>query len=203
MPMLVRADFADVVDGSNKFPNNTDNVVHVRVGDELETNKTWNALDIPYRLTASSRGIFPDQEIINGATLTLEPGLTLEFEANTGLYIRDNAALQAVGTPSAPITFTGANKVAGFWDGLYFSSTNNPLNKLTHVTLEYAGGDSRIGAIAMWGRPTLALSDVSLKNISGGCAIYDSNGLRAGTPSNPNYTATNISFDNVSSQFCD
>lgn len=201
--MRIRPDFAHKITASNQFPSNVNNYVHLQVGNEIDGNRTWEALSIPYRLTASSGGLFPDQEVINGATLTLQPGFMMEFEANTGLYIRQNAALNAVGTAAKPIRFTGASAVAGFWDGLYFSNTNNPLNQLTHVEINYAGGDSSIGAIAMWGRPKLTLSNVTLRNISGGCAIYDNNGLNAGVVTNPNYTAIDVTFENVGSQYCD
>lgn len=201
--MRVRPSFVHKIMSSNQFPTNTNNYVHLMVGNAIDANRTWHALSIPYRLTASSRGLFPDQEVINGATLTLEPNFTMEFEANTGLYIRDNAALNAVGTASEPIRLVGASAVAGFWDGLYFRSTSNPLNQLTHVEINYAGGDTGIGAIAMWASPKLTLSNVTLKNISGGCAIYDGNGLNAGVVTNPNYSATNVTFENVSSQYCD
>lgn len=203
LAMRIRPDFAHKIAASNQFPSNVNNYVHLQVGDEIDVDRTWQALSIPYRLTASSGGLFPDQEIINGAKLTLQPGFMMEFEANTGLYIRQNAALSAVGTASNPIRFTGASAVAGFWDGLYFSNTNNPLNELTHVEISHAGGDSSIGAISMWGRPRLTLDNVALRNISGGCAIYDSNGLNAGAVTNPNYTATSVTFENVGNQYCD
>lgn len=201
-PLLVRADFADVVDKSNRFEGNTNNYVHVRVGNEIRTATTWQALAIPYRLTASSGGIFPTQEIDNSGELTLEPGLMFEFEAGTGFQIDDNAALYAVGTASAPILLKGANSTAGYWEGLYFSS-NNPLNQLTHVTLDGAGSNSSRGAITMWGSPKLTLNTVKISNIAGGCALYDSNGLSAGLPSNPNYSGTAVVFENVNSQYCD
>lgn len=201
--MRLRPSFVHKITPSNQFPTNINNYMHLMVGNAIDADRTWQTLSIPYRLKSSSNGIFPDQEVTDGATLTLEPGFTLEFEANTGIRIRNNAALRAVGTSTKPIVLTGASGVAGFWDGLYFDRTNNPLNQLTHVVINYAGGDSNIGAIAMWGRPNLGLSNVTLKNISGGCAIYDGNGLNGGAVTNPNYSATNVIFENVSSQYCD
>lgn len=200
--MRVRPDFVHKIEANTTFMNNTNNYVHLQVGNDIETDRTWQALSVPYRLTASSGGIFPDQYIDNGATLTFEPGLIMEFEANTGISLSGNAALQAVGTATKPITFTGASKVAGFWDGIYYSQGGNPLNQLTHVIIEYAGGDSSIGAISMWAQPRLSLSNVTLRNISG-CGIYDSYGLTAGVPNNVNYTATNVSFESVGNQYCE
>ncbi|MFK7796137.1 MAG: hypothetical protein AB8E82_01705 [Aureispira sp.] len=202
-PLLVRADFADVVDKSNNFEGNTNNYVHVRVGREIRTAKTWQALGVPYRLTASSGGIFPVQEIDNSGELTLEPGLMLEFEAGTGLKVDDNAALYAVGTASEPILLKGAASAAGYWYGLYFAFSTNPLNQLTHVTIDGAGSNTSEGALSMWARPRLSLSNVKISNVTGSCAIYDGNGLSAGLPSNPNYSASGVVFENVSSQHCD
>ncbi|MGH1337988.1 MAG: hypothetical protein ACRBFS_17840 [Aureispira sp.] len=202
-PLLVRADFVDKIDKNNSFEGNTNSYVHVRVGQEIRTSTTWQALDIPYRLTAKSGGIFPIQEIDNSAELTLEPGMIFEFEAGTGLKIDDNAALYAVGTAAKPILFKGSNSTAGYWEGLYFSRTGNPLNQLTHVTIDGAGSKTTTGALAMWARPTLRLNTVKISNVSGGCSIYDSNGITAGLPSNPNYMASTVVFENVNSQYCD
>ena len=202
-PIRTRATMVDIIDATNTFSGHTENYVLVQLGGDITNSVTWKALSIPYRLTSSSGGIFTAQAISSGGVLTLEPGLNFEFEASTSLIMKSNGALNAVGTASAPITFSGATATPGFWSGLFFDITSNPLNQLTHVVVEHAGSDSNIGAISMRARPRLTLSNVTLRNISGGCAIYDSNGLNAGVPTNPNYAGSNITFENVGSQYCD
>ncbi len=200
--MLACPEFAHSIESSNRFPNNINNYVLLNIGGIDNVDRTWQALDVPYRQRALS-GVFFDLGVVNGGTLTLEPGVVMEFEANTGIDVKSGSALIARGTATQPIQFIGATAVAGFWDGIYFNNTQNPLNELTHVDISYAGGDSDIGAISMWASSNLTLSEVRLRNISGGCAIYDSRGLSGGLPSNPNYSASNVTFENVGSEYCD
>lgn len=75
--------------------------------------------------------------------LTVQPGVTIAFEANAGMDITDvnaDGSLSAEGTGSQQIKFTGLEKEAGFWRGLSFES-NDVRNRLTWVTVEYAGSD--------------------------------------------------------------
>ncbi|HGY09504.1 MAG TPA: hypothetical protein ENK37_05560, partial [Oceanithermus profundus] len=57
--------------------------------------------------------------------LTLEPGTTLEFAQDTGLYVSGHGALVAVGTAADKILFTGASKTRGYWNGVVFQSFAN------------------------------------------------------------------------------
>lgn len=74
-----------------------------------------------------------------GDDVTIEPGVTIAFEADNGFWVNNNGSLKAVGTSDQPITFTGVNKERGSWGGIYFSS-NNPKNEMNHTIFEYAGG---------------------------------------------------------------
>lgn len=77
------------------------------------------------------------------AHLTVMPGVVIAFEANAGMDITDvnaDGSLTAEGTGSEQIRFTGTEKEAGFWRGLSFES-NDVRNRLTWVTVEYAGSD--------------------------------------------------------------
>lgn len=200
--ILACPEFVHSIESSNRFPSNIENYVHLNIGDIDGVARTWQNLGIPYRQRALS-GVFFDLNIVRGGALTLSPGVVMEFEANTGIAIASGSALIARGTATEPIQFVGATAVAGFWDGIYFNNTQNPLNELTHVDISYSGGDANRGAIAMRVDPNLTLANVRLRNISGGCAIYDESGLSGGLPSNPNYSATNVTFENVGSQYCD
>ncbi|MEL7005782.1 MAG: hypothetical protein AAFN93_24090, partial [Bacteroidota bacterium] len=74
--------------------------------------------------------------------LTIEPGVTIAFDANAGLNINQfsDGAIVAQGTAVDPITFTGSTKTKGFWAGIIIE-TNDVRNELDYVIVEYAGSD--------------------------------------------------------------
>lgn len=78
---------------------------------------------------------------ISGGTFTVEPGVTIAFESEGGLYVSGNGALSAIGTSTSPITFTTYNTVSS-WAGLNFYS-NNTSNELTYCVVERAGNDNQ------------------------------------------------------------
>lgn len=80
-------------------------------------------------------------DLVVNALLTIEPGVTVKFEANTGLMIFPNGALIGKGTVSDRIIFTGKEALKGYWKGILFSS-NNPLNELENASVSYGGGNS-------------------------------------------------------------
>ncbi len=75
-----------------------------------------------------------------GATLTVEPGVEVRFDQSTTLLAY--GTLQALGTATQPITFTGTTQQPGWWDGIQIVGTSdepNLGNELAYVTLEYGG----------------------------------------------------------------
>jgi hypothetical protein len=80
-----------------------------------------------------------DISVQNAATLTIQPGVMLKFAAGKELRVAFDGALNAVGTPAAPIIFTGAQQTPGYWDGINYFNSNNANNELKYVTVEYGG----------------------------------------------------------------
>lgn len=78
----------------------------------------------------------------SSAILTVEPGVTIQFEQDAALLMEDFGALKAVGTAAKPILFTGKQALKGFWKGLIFVGSNNTENQLSFCTVEYGGGDN-------------------------------------------------------------
>ncbi len=78
-----------------------------------------------------------DIEIDSGETLTIEPGVVVQFTDGTGLSVR--GTLNALGTEDARITFTSAAASPGYgdWTGLTFYPDAGR-SELAFVTLEYA-----------------------------------------------------------------
>lgn len=74
------------------------------------------------------------------AALTIEPGTVIHFTENAGLGIYDEGTLNAVGTASAPIVFSGSSDLNGWWRGIHLE-TRSVNNKLINVNIENAGAN--------------------------------------------------------------
>jgi hypothetical protein len=112
----------------------------VIVDANITSNTTW--VDIFEDPTIPDYRVVINVSITNGATLTIEPGVTVEFESDRGMSV--NGALVADGNASAGILFTGVTKQKGFWKGVAIFSPNIN-NLLNYVTVEY-GGSSDVGS---------------------------------------------------------
>lgn len=97
-------------------------------------------------LSAPCYNVKNDVIIESAATLTINPGVMLQFAAGKELRVRSDGALNAVGTSSSPIIFTGAQQTPGYWDGIIFFNSNNVNNELKNAVIEFGGGTSNIGA---------------------------------------------------------
>ena len=129
------------IDSGSSFPDGKT----VRVwGGTIEGNRdvTVNALsgDTPYRF---ARGSTIGASTGGSSSLTINPGVEMTFEADTGLYVSSGAVLAADGTSEDPITMTATegNKERGWWEGIYVFS-DNPNSVLNHVELRHAGSGS-------------------------------------------------------------
>ncbi len=111
------------------------------VGGTIDTDTTWNLIDSPFTVTESVR-------VTNGATLTIVPGVEVEFEPGTFLLV-ESGTLVARGTADLRIEFLrgrGLMLPAGASDavldpdtGAYVSGT-----VLEHVRIRYV--DAGFGA---------------------------------------------------------
>jgi len=96
---------------------------------KIDTNTVWTLVDSPFVLSK-------DVTVLNGVTLTLEPGVEVRFGGNFSLIV--NGKLVAVGTQEKPIKFT-SNKIkpeAGDWGTILISGTSQP-SSLKHCLIEY------------------------------------------------------------------
>jgi hypothetical protein len=105
---------------------------------ELRGSETVNRL-LPKGCTTT----VIDDYHVNGAQLTIEPGVTVRFRDGATLNVgySDSAKLIVKGTPDAPVTFTPAgDKVPGVWGGvrLYQHADRSSLD---HLVMEFAGKD--------------------------------------------------------------
>jgi len=99
-------------------------------GSVISDAQTWSTLDVPY---------FLDDGLDVRTALQLSPGSTLIFASGEELDVDTAGSLTAIGTPTAPITFTGAEPLAGFWEGIRFANSFNTMNVLDNVVVQYGG----------------------------------------------------------------
>lgn len=198
-PVHIPSNLVHMIQGGS-FTGNTNDAILVdqtsngtNVTVDNGNTYTWTKLDVPYRLGKNLK--------VQGGTLVIEPGVTMEFENGLGIDVGDSDAstLIADGTASDPILFTGVNKVAGSWNKIEFNFTQSPSNSISHAIFEYAGSDN--GAIEMWADPVLSVTDVVFRNISS-CAFYDNvpDFNPAAQVINPNLTWSNLSFSDIDNE---
>lgn len=166
---------------AGSYLGNTSNSLVLVNKTTLTGAHVWADLGVPYRIVTE---IYDDLYVEDGS-LTIEPGVTVEFESDAGIYVgsSDESSLIAVGTASNPILFTGVTKAPGSWGGISFYFTTHPNNEIAHAIFEYAGSNE--GAIYMWAEPVVNVHDVEFRNIDA-CALY-----AAPSSSNPN---TNLTY---------
>ena len=104
----------------------------------INTNTTWTADNI-YTID----GIL----VVEGATLTIEPGTVIKFTENSELdvgYSQSGSAIIANGTVDNPIIFTSAAATpsAGDWYGIWLYSGTSGVTSFRYCTIQYAGGYS-------------------------------------------------------------
>ena len=101
----------------------------------LLSDATWSLINSPYVVCLA--GV----TVPAGKTLTIDPGVIVQFAANSGNKINVQGTLVANGTAAQVITFTGVTAIPGSWGGI--SAVGTALTpshvSLNYVTLEYGG----------------------------------------------------------------
>jgi hypothetical protein len=179
-------------------------------GDGLTVDGTLHERGVPYRVEGSFYIGRYDQA---NATMTIEPGVTMKFEANKRLNVQiftgdkpAGASLVAVGTAAKPIVFTSASPTPapGDWLGLTYGGALHPSNRLDHVRIEYAGGQCSCNSMPTCSDLVNHSGAVVLTNVPPGPFITNSafvasagNGITEGFRGDlVNFRATNT-FTNV------
>ncbi len=80
---------------------------------------------------------------VKGA-LTIDPSVTIAFEADKGMFIDSPGSIQGIGSAEGQIVFTGKVKTQGYWKGLIINS-NTTSNILERTTIEYGGSSAAEG----------------------------------------------------------
>jgi parallel beta-helix repeat protein len=102
------------------------------VSGQIMSSTVWQTSDSPI-------GVIGPLLVSSNATLTIQPGVDVEFFGNYALQV--DGALQALGTALSPITFTSSDEfpLSGDWQGLVFTAaSSNNVCVLSNVVVEYA-----------------------------------------------------------------
>ncbi|HXU92606.1 MAG TPA: hypothetical protein VFP33_03020, partial [Gallionella sp.] len=109
------------------------------VSGAITTNTTWSLAQSPYQVAA-------DVSVENGATLNIEAGVVVNFDAAKNLTVT-SGALVARGTAGQPIVFTssldtaGNTPAPGDWGQIRFlDGTNDTATILEHAQILYGHG---------------------------------------------------------------
>lgn len=110
------------------------------VSGPITANTTWALAQSPFEVTA-------DVSVANGATLNIEAGAVVYFDAGANLIV-SNGALNARGTAGQPITFTSVLDTAtgapapGNWGQIRFLSGTSNAAIMEYAQVRYGQGIS-------------------------------------------------------------
>lgn len=136
----------------------------------------------------------------DGAGFLVEPGVVIQFAANTRLQLgryslgAGDAYIVAEGTVAEPIVFKGIDDVAGSWNGILIGMDSHDFrNSLDHCIIEYAGGANgyavRIETGTGGGSGLLSITNTTIRYTQG-------NGLESDGGNVINQFSNNVFEDN-------
>ncbi len=88
-------------------------MAETHISTNVDVPSTWYAAGSPYIV---------DNTISVNSDLTIEPGVTVQMNANIVLYV--NGTLNAAGTAVSPIVFTGTTQSPNWWNSICKYSVN-------------------------------------------------------------------------------
>ncbi len=123
--------------------------------------------------------------------IVINEGVEFEFVPDAGIVVRNGAVIEAVGTASNKIVFTGTSKTAGAWRGIFIGSASVD-NIMEHVDISYGGSTTMA---TYFGKTNMVIDNakITLRNVSfTGSAGYGIETRRDGS----DFTLENSEFDN-------
>ncbi len=120
------------------------------LGNQITESGIFRNYGMPYKVVSGTISVYSLAYLDPPAILTIDPGVEIQFNSDTGLKIGQTqsaqdgfGALIAEGTTANPITFT--NSGANFWNGInFYTYTLDDQTILDHCVVEYSVGRNLI-----------------------------------------------------------
>ncbi|MEX0662814.1 MAG: hypothetical protein WEA58_13730 [Balneolaceae bacterium] len=132
--VYTEANLINYLDSNSDYTGNENDYVAVSAAPVTETDRVWNALNVPYRINGTV--------VVNDINLTIAAGAEFEFTNGSALDYTGDETFLVDGNENNPILFTGVEKEKGWWAGVWVNDAENPDNRMNYVVMEYGGGDS-------------------------------------------------------------
>jgi hypothetical protein len=113
-PVYIASTLVDRIEGGLFTGNAVDAIVVNTGGAEITSDATWRDLGVPYLLEDGGPAATPIFRV-QGATLTMEPGVQVMLPSNMGLEVR-NGGLNATGLSGSPVVLRNATGAS--WRGI-------------------------------------------------------------------------------------
>jgi len=182
------ADAAAPTDSSGAAKDSSPVACTPFIGGLIAADLTLTKACSPYRIVEYIQ--------VNGAILTIEPGVTLSFDGDIGIEIgnSDTGGLIAVGTTQDPITFTSSASppLPGDWGAIRLFDGTMPGTQIAYAKLDYCGAD-RSGCIVGDG---VSPSTVTIDHVTIDHVGADSDGILE-WDNDSNFVITNSTFSNI------
>jgi parallel beta-helix repeat protein len=100
------------------------------VTEDITADTTWDLAGSPYIVQNNIN-------VLSGATLTIDPGVTVKLESNVRIQTSTDSPIVAVGEPGNEILFTSnaPSPAPGDWYGIVLRHAST--SELTHCTLDF------------------------------------------------------------------
>lgn len=162
-PVVIYVNQLHVIDATNVFYDNGEfNYVVVEDGN-IDKDVTWKKLTAPVLLSGPYNMVSADVTVAPGAAFVMNTGALLTVEPE--------GSLNMTGTESERITFSSKVEAPGYFEGITFDDSNNPLNQLHYVDISYGGGGYGESNLWIRGSSRVTISNSSF-NHSSNYGIY-------------------------------
>lgn len=131
---------------------------------------TFNTAGVQYTLVDLGLPVdyIVDCKLAVRGDLKINPGVTIQFTTDAGIRVYETGSIEANGGNEKTILFTGVDKVAGSWAGI-FVEANDVKNKIQNCIIEFAGGDAfnsndDRGAFILYADSRMEISNCTIKD---------------------------------------